>query len=184
MNQQQANYNFYSRVSLIHQELGIPEGMPETRGLTVWPEPLALVTAEVSARGREFLLTPEATGAWQMLKTAAADDGVTLLMVSAFRSVEYQADIIRRKLEQGISLDHILTVNAPPGFSEHHSGCAIDIGSPDCPNLGERFENTEAFRWLSTHADRFGLYLSFPRNNPYGYVYEPWHWRYCLGDRD
>jgi D-alanyl-D-alanine carboxypeptidase len=175
---QVADDDFHARVKLIFQELGIPEDLLEARNLRPWPEPPALITAEVSNRGRAFQLTPKATQAWQTLKTAAADDGVELLMVSAFRSVEYQAAIIRSKLEQGLSLDRILTVNAPPGYSEHHSGWAIDIGSPDCPGLGEQFENTDAYRWLSAHAHRFGLFLSFPRNNAYGYVYEPWHWRY------
>lgn len=182
MKRQLANYDFYAQVNLIFQELGIPEDLPEARGLIPWTEPLELVTAEISASGREFQLTPKATGAWQILKAAAADDGIKLLMVSAFRSVEYQAAIIRNKLEQGQSLAHILTVNAPPGYSEHHSGCAIDIGSPDCPGLGEAFENTDAYHWLSVHADQWGFLLSFPRDNRHGYVYEPWHWRYCLGE--
>lgn len=184
MIQPQANDDFYTRVALIHRELGIPEGLADARGLTPWPEPRELVTAEVSAHGRAFQLTPDAARAWQMLKSAAADDGITLLMVSAFRSVEFQAAIIRRKLEQGLSIGRILTVNAPPGYSEHHSGCAIDIGSPDCPGLGEPFENTAAFAWLSANAVQFGLSLSFPRGNRYGYVYEPWHWCYRAEVRD
>lgn len=178
MNQPAAHHDFDTRVSLIFQELGIPEDLPAARNLIPWSEPLTLITAEISDKGRAFQLTPKATVAWQTLKTAAAADSVGLLMVSAFRSVEYQATIIRRKLEKGLSIEQILTVNAPPGYSEHHSGCAIDIGSPDCPDLGEKFENTDAYRWLSANAERFGLFLSFPRDNGYGYVYEPWHWRY------
>ncbi|WP_026604187.1 M15 family metallopeptidase [Methylomonas sp. 11b] len=183
MNLAANNYDFFARVGLIFQELGIPDDLPATKNLVIWPEPSTLVTAEVSANGRVFQLTPQASEVWRALKTAAANDGVALQMVSAFRSVEYQATIIRRKLERGLTLQQILTVNAPPGYSEHHSGCAIDIGSPDCPDLGEAFENTEAYRWLSSNAERFDLYLSFPRNNEYGYVYEPWHWRYHGDDK-
>jgi D-alanyl-D-alanine carboxypeptidase len=46
------------------------------------------------------------------------------------------------------------------------------------PDLEEDFEETPAFRWLSANAGRFGFVLSFPRDNPHDYVYEPWHWCY------
>lgn len=176
------NDDFYARLGSIQQELGLTEAIAKTKGLLLCLEPPELVTAEISEKGRIFQLTPAATAAWHSLKSAAAEDGIELLMVSAFRSLEHQASIIRGKLERGLSLDQILTVNAPPGYSEHHSGCAVDIGSPDCPGLGEQFEATEAFRWLSSHANRFGFVLSFPRGNAYGYVYEPWHWRYAIDD--
>src|SRR3546814_13583170 len=60
---------------------------------------------------------------------AAAIDGVELLLISAFRSIEFQAALVRDKLARGITIDEILMVNAPPGYSEHHSGRAIDIGA-------------------------------------------------------
>ncbi|OQW70072.1 MAG: D-alanyl-D-alanine carboxypeptidase [Proteobacteria bacterium ST_bin11] len=170
--------DYLSRVRSLFSELGIPQALPATRGLEIWREPTELVVAEITPQGREFLLSAAAAAAWQAMKMAAAEEGIALLMVSAFRSVDYQADIIRRKLGQGMSIDEILRVLAPPGYSEHHSGCAIDIGSDDCPELGERFENTRAFRWLSNHAQRFSLSLSFPCDNRFGYVYEPWHWCY------
>lgn len=162
------------------RDLGIPEELPESRGLVLYQEPTDLIVAEISAKGQVFQLTSAATQAWQNLKTSAKEDGITLLMVSAYRSAEYQADIIRRKLERGQSLDRILNVNAPPGYSEHHTGCAVDIGSPDCLALGEAFEATDAFRWLSLYANQLGFYLSFPKENRFGYVYEPWHWRFCV----
>ncbi len=183
MHQAVSDNDFFARVGSIFQEPGIPPGLPASKNLIPWPESAVLVTADISANGRIFQLKPPAAVAWQALKAAAADDGIALLMVSAFRSVEYQATIIRRKLERWQSLAHILTVNAPPGYSEHHGGCAIDIGSPDCPDLGEAFENTDAYRWLAANAEGFGLYLSFPRDNIYGYVYEPWHWRYRGDDK-
>jgi len=109
---------------------------------------------------------------------AAANDNILLQMVSAYRSIEHRAAIIRRKLEQGLALDEILKVLAPPGYSEHHSGSAIDIGSPDSLPLDEQFETIPAYHWLSANANRFGFFLSFPRDNVFGYIYEPWHWRY------
>jgi len=73
-------------------------------------------------------------------------------------------------------VEEILTVNAAPGYSEHHSGYALDIGTPGEPPAEESFESTAAFAWLGEHAGRFGFQLSYPRDNPHGIVYEPWHW--------
>src|SRR3546814_14809475 len=80
---------------------------------------------------------------------AAAIDGVELLLISAFRSIEFQAALVRDKLARGITIDEILMVNAPPGYSEHHSGRAIDIGARGIAPLAEAFEVTPAFAWLS-----------------------------------
>ena len=35
--------------------------------------------------------------------------------------------------------------------------------------------------WLRTNAPRFGFHLSYPRNNPHGIGYEPWHWCWRRG---
>ena len=83
---------------------------------------------------------------------------------------------MEKNLAQGLPLDAILRANAYPGFSEHHTGRAIDIGSPDCAHFEEIFETTREFLWLSEHAARFGFQLSYPRDNTAGIVYEPWHW--------
>ena len=89
---------------------------------------------------------------------------------------------MRKKLEQGQAIDAILQVSAAPGFSEHHSGRAVDVTTPGYPVLEEVFEESEAFAWLREHAGRFGFLLSFPRDNPHGVAYEPWHWAWW-GDR-
>jgi predicted acetyltransferase len=73
-------------------------------------------------------------------------------------------------------LESILCVSAPPGYSEHHSGRAIDLTTDGVQPLEQEFEHTNAFRWLSANAGRFGFTLSFPPSNRYGYAYEPWHW--------
>jgi zinc D-Ala-D-Ala carboxypeptidase len=110
------------------------------------------------------------------LSSAAAEDGIALMLVSAFRSPERQAEIVRAKLASGRSLEQILSSSAPPGYSEHHTGRAVDVATTGCPPLEEEFEHTEAFRWLSRHAPALGFTLSYPRGNAYGYTFEPWHW--------
>ena len=110
------------------------------------------------------------------MSEAAARDGVELQVVSAYRSVDYQAGIIRRKLENGQGIDEILRVSAAPGFSEHHTGRALDLTTPGCAVLEEDFEHSAAFTWLAAHAGEFGFTLSFPRGNPHRVAFEPWHW--------
>src|SRR6185295_17271158 len=69
---------------------------------------------------------------------------------------------------------------APPGYSEHQTGWAIDIGDESDPQADDNplFERTAAFRWLKTNARRYGFEMSFPPKNWQGVGYEPWHWRY------
>jgi len=115
------------------------------------------------------------------MAAAAADDGVTLQVVSAFRSVAYQEEILRGKLGKGQRIEDILRVSAAPGYSEHHSGRAVDVTTPGYPVLEEIFEESEAFAWLARRAGAFGFHLSFPRGNPHGVAYEPWHWAWRGG---
>lgn len=128
---------------------------------------------------RNLYLESQTHKAWLELQKKAFSDGINLYIVSGFRSYAYQQSIIDRKLANGLSLYQISKVNAMVGESEHHTGCAIDfttIGEDDV--LTEGFENTQAFKWLQDNAEDFGFVMSFPRNNKYGFIYEPWHWRY------
>jgi D-alanyl-D-alanine carboxypeptidase len=158
------------------QALGITSAYLQQRGLQPYAEATELVLADTGAEGREFLLTPAAAQAWQAMKAASAGDGITLVLESAFRSVARQTEILQAKLDAGQALDDILRLVAPPGYSEHHTGCAVDIGTPGSVALQEEFEATSAFEWLQAHAARHGFGLSFPRGNAQGYGYEPWHW--------
>jgi D-alanyl-D-alanine carboxypeptidase len=133
---------------------------------------------ERGSDGREHLLVPQAASAWRSLQTAALDAGVSLFIVSAFRSIERQAEIVRRKLGAGLGIEEILTVCAPPGFSEHHTGRAVDVSTKESPSLEIEFDQTPAFAWLVAHAHEFGFHLSYPKGNSQGYQYEPWHWCY------
>ncbi len=161
-------------------ELGISLPSVRARGLPGCEEAAELELVEVGADGKEHFLVPDAAKAWQSLRAAALADNVQLSIVSAFRSVERQAEIIRRKLAAGQSIAEILEVCAPPGFSEHHTGRAVDLSGPGSPVLEVQFDQTTAFAWLVKHASTFGFCLSYPAGNQWGYRYEPWHW--CFHD--
>lgn len=145
-------------------------------GLVLIAEPSRLGFAGFDRYRRPLWLADDAAHGWQRMQQAAQAQGVRLEAISGYRSHAYQLGIFERKLARGLALADILAVNAAPGFSEHHGGCALDIGTPGEPAAEESFENTIAFDWLMRHAGEFGFRLSYPRGNPHGIVYEPWHW--------
>ncbi len=160
----------------LHLELGIPQDYGSDGARPVFEEALDLLDVGVNLDGRMQCLTPETAASWQEMQATAQAAGVILQIVSGFRSVEYQAGLIRRKLDNGQPVSDILKVNAAPGFSEHHTGRAIDIASPGTRPLSEEFESSDAFIWLQKNAAKFGFSMSYPRENVQGFVYEPWHW--------
>jgi D-alanyl-D-alanine carboxypeptidase len=168
--------DYQSRVEQALALLGIPSAAFAARGLPIQVEACELVVAETGTDGREHQLIPAAARAWSLMKRAAAEQGIAIELVSAFRGLERQCGIIRAKQEAGMPLDLILTLSAPPGYSEHHTGRAVDINTPGCEATEEPFEHTEAFAWLCLHGARFGFSMSYPRGNRFGFIYEPWHW--------
>ncbi|MGB0990886.1 MAG: M15 family metallopeptidase [Akkermansiaceae bacterium] len=163
-------------VSNVLSLLSLTEDHFIERGLPRYEDAPELIIAQTDEDGREHELTPLTCEAWQRMKQAAAEDGHDLFLVSAFRSVSRQAEIVRNKHLAGISNEEIFAVSAPPGFSEHHTGRAIDISTPGYPVLEEEFETSDAFAWLAENAESFGFSMTYPRGNRYGFLYEPWHW--------
>ena len=157
--------------------LGLADDYGERSGLPLVAEPCVLSYAGRDRYRRPLWLTRDTARAWQRMCVAALRDDITLQAISGYRSHAYQLGIFRRKLARGLSVADILTVNAAPGYSEHHSGRALDIGAPGEPAAEESFEKTPAFAWLRRRAGEFGFVMSYPRDNPHGIVYEPWHWR-------
>lgn len=164
----------FQRIAQILQELGVGP----RPGATLFPEATELVSIGPDIYGREQRLAPGAARAWSAMQLAAKKDGETLQVVSAFRSVDYQKQIIQRKLAAGQSWEQILRLSALPGYSEHHTGRTIDLTTPGCEPLTEDFERMPAFAWLTRRAGEFGFTMTYPRGNPHGIAYEPWHWTF------
>lgn len=169
---------YRQRAVQVAARLGVPRDFAQTHQWTLQPEAAALVPAGHDVYGRPLRLAPMAATALQAMIAAAARDGVSLQVVSGFRSFDAQRHVLRRKLDRGRPLAAVLQVNALPGFSEHHSGCALDLTTPGVPAADAAFAGTRAFAWLNTHARRFGFTLSYPAGNSHGIDFEPWHWRY------
>ncbi len=167
------------RLQKLHRALGIPADYARSRGLRAFREasiPRLVLVGRDPTDQKPVRLAPRAATAWGRMREAAAADGVTLLPLSGFRSVRRQTQIIRRNLAQGRPLDDLLRYVAAPGFSEHHTGRAIDIGDPADVTIEASFARTPAYRWLRHRAGEFGFSMSYPRGNRHGIGYEPWHW--------
>jgi D-alanyl-D-alanine carboxypeptidase len=132
----------------------------------------------------QIRLRPAAAKEFKQMQADARRNGIILVPISGFRTIEQQNYLFFQIKEQrNQDASKRAEVSAPPGYSEHHTGYAVDIGDGKAPatNLSQSFENTAAFRWLEQNAARYSFELSFPPHNPQGISYEPWHWRY-VGD--
>ncbi len=139
----------------------------------------------ISADGRIRMRKAAARSFLAMAK-AARSQGVILVPISGFRSVKDQQQLFFDvKSQRNQSAAERAAVSAPPRYSEHHTGYAVDIGDGAVPatNVNPIFDKTKAFQWLQANAARFSFEISFPKDNPQGVSYEPWHWRY-VGDQD
>ncbi|NDC82306.1 D-alanyl-D-alanine carboxypeptidase family protein [bacterium] len=127
----------------------------------------------------EFMCHIEAILPLRHLIQLAETDGVDIVVISAFRSFEYQQTLFE-DAERRYGPGRGSTWVAPPGHSEHHTGFCFDLADRHCPECDDEpgFENTPAAKWLLNNANMHGFELSFPPQNWQGVGYEPWHWRY------
>ena len=114
------------------------------------------------------------------MRDEAKKSGIYLVFLSGYRSINLQKEIFYSlKSFRNQEAAERARVSAPPGYSEHSTGFAIDIGDATQreTDFETEFENTDAFKWLIKNAARFHFKLSFTKDNKY-IDYEPWHWRY------
>lgn len=146
------------------------------------PLPLDYAPATlVPVDGGVIELRPEAADALAALRAAAAAEGITPTLISGYRSAERQAEVYQGWVARmgGDSADE---VSARPGYSEHQTGLAVDLGSssrPEC-DLNQCFADTAEGRWLAAHAEEFGFVVRYTAANQdrTGYRPEGWHLRY------
>ena len=126
-------------------------------------------------------LQRDAAEALLAMQNAALADGVNLVVLSGFRSLaEQKALFFDVKAERNQSASERAKVSAPPGYSEHSTGFAVDLGDAAAPgtNLSQQFETTAASAWLRQNAHKYQFTISFTKGNTQGVNYEPWHWRF------
>ncbi|HXG49080.1 MAG TPA: M15 family metallopeptidase, partial [Methylomirabilota bacterium] len=144
------------------------------------PEAALGDVGEYRQTGRLVRLLPAAAAAFGRLREAAARDGMALVPISGFRTHAYQESLFLKAVAKYGSEAAAARWVAPAGCSEHHTGLALDIGAESRPeaDVESVFEETPESGWLRRRAPDFGFELSFPRDNPQGIAYEPWHWRF------
>lgn len=123
----------------------------------------------------KFKIHRDAKPALQEMVNAARRDGVTLTPGSILRTSSRQAQIVADKKKKGQSAKQIYYTSSHPGYSEHHTGLAVDFSPID-----HSFAKTAGYRWLKQHAHEYGFYQTFtPEYSAYsGVSEESWHWRY------
>jgi D-alanyl-D-alanine carboxypeptidase len=139
-----------------------------------------LVAVGAYPDGKKMYLQKDAYDNYLELRALAQKAGVKLKMIYGFRSKTYQKYLFKRAIKRYGTIEKAAKVVAPPGYSQHHTGFAVDLGDLDSPqsDLKASFAETKAYAWLTSHARSFGFYLSFPENNAQNISFEPWHWYY------
>ncbi len=161
------NLNFQAQINHDHRILGhLPYAeIPEAKLVLIEPN------IKVHIDMRDSLLK---------MRDEAKKDGIYLVFLSGYRSINLQNEIFYSlKSFRNQEAAERARVSAPPGYSEHSTGFAIDIGDATKrdTDFETEFENTDTFKWLKKNAAKFHFKLSFKKNNKY-IDYEPWHWRY------
>ena len=149
------------------------------------PQDWSIQTEEVQ---NGYEMDKRASPAMREMIQAAKEDGVELMLCSAYRSVEKQQQLFDRSqqayMAQGMSEEEAYaktaTETAIPGTSEHQTGLAADIVTPTYQMLDAGFADTPAGQWLSEHAAEYGFVLRYPQDKQEvtGIIYESWHYRF------
>jgi D-alanyl-D-alanine carboxypeptidase len=138
-------------------------------------EPADLVPVPVAHTWEPLLRREAADAVVAMFGAASQEAGLALASNSSYRSFAAQQNIY-------VGDDEL---TARPGFSEHQTGLAIDIGpeSGVC-SLDVCFADTPEGQWVRDNAYRFGFIMRYPSDKQAvtGYQFEPWHFRYVGTD--
>ncbi len=118
----------------------------------------------------------------------AEQDGVSLVLVDAYRSRELQSELFEKKVQSYLAKGYsrmeaersAATITARPDTSEHQTGLALDIVTASHASRDRAFANTRAFKWLTVNAANYGFILRYGQDKQAltGVIYEPWHWRF------
>lgn len=122
-----------------------------------------------------------ASNALELMLAAGKEAGYELTAFSGFRSFEYQTTLYNRYVNRD-GKEAADRYSARPGYSEHQSGLAYDIGEKGKEDLWltAEFGETPAGKWLMENAYKFGFILRYPEGKEHitGFMYESWHYRF------
>ena len=136
-------------------------------------EDLSLIPGKFCSKDYKIYIRAEAAKAFVEMAKAALKDSVIILAKSGFRSPSYQKQMIRKRLKEGQKFEAIIKYVAPPGYSDHSLGLALDLSTTTYP-----FFESKAYKWLKKHAAKYKFYEQYPKDNKTLKTWEPWHWKY------
>lgn len=138
--------------------------------------PSNLVTINKYAKSR-IMLKEEAYKAFLKLAKDMEKDNLSIRIISAYRSFDYQENLYNNYLKTATK-SIVDTYSARPGYSEHQTGLVIDVDNNKLDY--NNFHLTKEFIWMQENAYKYGFILRYPKDkeNITGYKYEPWHYRY------
>lgn len=131
------------------------------------------IPVEYTHRGSSIYILASAYGPLVEMLQAAKADGITLQAESAYRSERYQKQIFKRMLAEGRTFEDIVRYVAPPQYSQHVLGTAVDFFPSNW-----RFADTPDYAWLKENAGQFGFTETYSRFNKMKMPWESWHWNY------
>ena len=127
----------------------------------------------------------EAREAFNELAASAATSGINLQAFSTYRSFDYQVTLYNRYVERD-GQEAADRYSARPGYSEHQTGLAFDIGEANHEKnwASNSFGDTEDAKWLAPNAHQFRFIIRYPegKEDVTGYMHESWHYRYVGKD--
>lgn len=135
-----------------------------------------------------FQMEAKAADAMIKLLADAKQQGINLRIISSYRSQAKQKQLYNAKVQEFLNKGYrqanaettAATIVARPGTSEHNTGLAADVTTPDYASLNDAFGATAAAKWLVANCARYGFILRYPegKQSITGVIYEPWHFRY------
>jgi LAS superfamily LD-carboxypeptidase LdcB len=131
------------------------------------------IPVEYTHKGSSIYILASAHGPLVEMLQAAKADGITLKAESAYRGERYQKQIFKRMLAEGRTFEDIVRYVAPPGYSQHVLGTAVDFFPSNW-----RFADTPDYAWLKENARQFDFAETFSRFNKMKMPWEAWHWNY------
>lgn len=131
---------------------------------------------------KSLLICKVAAEAYDRMSAVANAQGIFFKITHAYRSCFDQAALIEESIKTR-GKEKTMATAAPVGFSEHHTGLAIDVSGAVRENGTFITANEEVYKWLADNCYRYGFMIKNLKGKEHitGTVYEPWHIRY-IGD--
>ncbi len=141
------------------------------------PDNLVELDDSCKVSGKSVKLVKEAADAFKELSAAAKALEYNIIGMSGYRTYAYQESLYNRYL-QNDTKENVDTYSARPGYSEHHTGLALDVQT-DTVSFSN-FGQTSEFEWLIDNAHLYGFVIHYTEDNRWitGYMPEEWHIRY------